>query len=286
VVLQNFVAGHSIGTPSVGELVTTVPDDWESLWQDADNLSMFDNKTPEAALIDNRSPIDFSKYGINTGTPVATISCDNEGGWIFAGFNIDNGNLSYPLTVETFFTCREPYHMNSNFIAIIGNDRHFVQNDNDLFIGLCLSTGTYDDDKYCRVYLTNNDMVYHKLANFNPDEVGEPIDNEGHIPEGKIGMTTWLNSWHHFAITIDTSNLYVFVDGKCYATIPLSNTYANEGGTTKTLGEWIALMPSKVCITSAENSGAGYSMAGLWAQFAVCKACKWTTDFTVPTEAY
>ena len=176
--------------------------------------------------------------------------------------------------------------MNSNFIMIIGNAKHFVQDDaNDLFIGLCLSTGTYDDYKYCTVYLTNNKRTYHRIANFNPDEVGEP-DGQGQIPSGKIGMTTWLNSWHHFAITIDTSNLYVFVDGKCYATIPLSNTYANEGGTTKTLGEWIALMPSKVCITSAENSGSGDSMAGLWAQFAVCKACKWTTDFTVPTEAY
>jgi hypothetical protein len=290
VLLQNFVAGHSIGTPSFGELVTTVPDDWESLWQSDSNLTMFDDKAEGASLIDNRNPIDCSKYGINSGTPVTTISCNNEGGWIVAGFDIDNGNLSYPLTAETFFTCREPYNMNTHFIMIIGNENYFYPDDSDaannLFIGLCLSTGTYDDHKYCTVYLTNNHMIYHRIANFNPDEVGEPIDNDGHVPAGKIAITTWLNSWHHFAITIDTSNLYVFVDGKCYATIPLSNTYANEGGLIKTLGEWIALMPSKVCITSAENAGSGATMSGLWAQFAVCKACKWTTDFTVPTEAY
>jgi hypothetical protein len=277
------------------ELVPTFTADWESMWQGGYDETMFVNTTEGASLIDNRSPIDCSKYGINSGTPVATISCnyDSESDWTFAGFDIDNGNLSYPLTEETFFTCRNPYSMNQHFIMILGNDRHFVQDDaNDLFIGLCLSTGTYDDDKYCRVYLTNNHLTYHRIANFNPDEVGEP-DSKGKIPEGKIAMSTWISSWHHFAFTIDASNLYVFVDGKCYATIPLSNTYANEGagetpagGITKTLGEWIALMPSKVCLTNAENAGSGMTMAGLWAQFAVCKACKWTTDFTVPTEAY
>lgn len=168
---------------------------------------------------------------------------------------------------------------------ILGSDRNGVQVvANDLFIGLVLSTSTSDDDKYCRVYLTNDHLTYHRIANFNPDAVGEP--DGGQIPAGKISMDTWISSWHHFALTIDASNLYVFVDGKCYATVPLSNTYANEAGTTKTLGEWIALMPSKVCITNAEEAGSGMTMDGLWAQFAVCKACKWTTDFTVPTEAY
>lgn len=78
VILQNFVAGHSIGTPSFGELITKVPDDWEALWQYDSNLTMFDDTTAGASLIDNRSPIDCSKYGINSGTPVATISCNYE----------------------------------------------------------------------------------------------------------------------------------------------------------------------------------------------------------------
>lgn len=296
VVLQNFVAGHSIGTPSTGEFVTTVPDDWSSLWQADGDESMFDDTDPEAPLIDNRSPINCSKYGINSGTPVATVSCnyESESDWPWAGFDIDNGNLSYPLTEETFFTCRNSESINQHFIMILGNDRYFVEHDDtELFIGLCLSTHTYEDDeyhdenKYCRVYLTNNHLTYHRIANFNPDEVGEPVDEQGTIPAGKVSMATWLSSWHHFAFTIDASNLYVFVDGKCYATIPLSNTYVDEADTTtKTLGEWIASMPSKVCITPNEAAGSGMNMAGLWAQFAVCKACKWTTDFTVPTEAY
>lgn len=296
VILQNFVAGHSIGIPSDGELITTIPEDndWEPLWQDGGDESMFDDTTTGAPLIDNRSPIDCSKYGINSGTPVTTINCNYESGWHWAGFDIDNGNLSYPLTEETFFTCRNADEINQHFVMILGNDKHVVQDDaNEFFIGLVLSTHIYENDeyhdenKYCMVYLTNNHFTYHRIANFNPDAVGEPVDDQGTIPAGKISMETWISSWHHFAFTIDTSNLYVFVDGKCYATVPLSNTYLNEAGTTtKTLGEWIASMPSKVCITCAENAGSGMTMAGLWTQFAVCKACKWTTDFTVPTEAY
>lgn len=132
---------------------------------------------------------------------------------------------------------------------------------------------------YLNIYLTDQDENEILLAGFNPDGV---TGESGHT------IYDWMTDWHHYAISIDTTNLYAFVDGKRYTTVPLSTTYTDNGGTTKTLSEWIGLMPSQVCVSSWVNSGqAGDNgLEGLWAQLAVCKACKWTTDFTVPTEAY
>lgn len=42
---------------------------------------------------------------------------------------------------------------------------------------------------------------------------------------------------------------------------------------------------SLVYVRNAANDE-GYSFDARFAQFAVCQSCKWTSDFTVPTEAY
>ena len=282
VLLQNFISGHSIGSAEHGQWVTTVPNDWNDLFQRDSHLSMFDDTTAGATLVDNRSPIDCSKYGISSGTPVATVTGDY--GWhTDLAFSFGSGNISTPFTVETFFTCREPYEFNHNFIFYIGAAKYRPENHNELHLALKISSGLNPDDPndtHIGLYLTDEFTDDHKLLGFEPDGI-----NPGTTDDGRPFFTTWISSWHHFAITADTTNLYVFVDGKLYATLALSTTITNENDVTKTLGEWIGLMPSKILITSFE-SGEGSGLCGLWAQLAVCKACKWTTDFTVPTEAY
>jgi len=282
VLLQNFISGHSIGTPDNGQWVTTVPNDWyDDLYQWDSNLSMFDDTTAGATLVDNRSPIDCSKYGISSGTPVATVTCDY--GWhTDLAFSFDSGNISTPFTVETFFACREPYEFNHNFIFYIGAAKYRPEDPNELHLALKISRfldSEDPNDTHIGLYLTDEYTDDHKLLGFEPDGINPDS------AQGGPYFTTWIASWHHFAVTVDTSNLYVFVDGKLYATLALSTTITNENSVTKTLDEWIGLMPSKILITSFE-SGEGNGICGLWAQLAVCKACKWTTDFTVPTEAY
>jgi len=76
-----------------------MPNDWHDdlMYHNNDN-TIFVNKEAGDQLIDDRKPLDFSKYGISSGTPVAALYAADSA----VSIEYDNSNISAPLTVETF----------------------------------------------------------------------------------------------------------------------------------------------------------------------------------------
>ena len=294
-ILQNFVAGHSIGTPSKFYWLPNVLTEAEceqygngsanSLSRD---FSRMVNTTAGQPCIDSDTVLDFSKYGIN-GMPCALAGIYGEfDGEV--GFELSTDTMK-PLTVETFVLARD----NESFtgavpLLCIGTDEGYNINDSKAVIYLSMSAGATEGDDFADFQLQ---IQYHGgsevvLGYFSP----EGVDNE------QVYLTTlMLNHWNHIAICIDTSNIYVFFAGKCRLTVPLSrsitleytewidNNNYNTRTVTKTLGEYIDEMDKKVCVNTFGH-GNWACFDAEWCQFAVCNTCKWTTDFTVPTEAY
>jgi len=294
-ILQNFVAGHSIGTPSKFYWLPNVLTEEEceqygngsanSLSRD---FSRMVNTTAGQPCIDSGTDLDFSKYGIN-GMPCALAGIYGEyDGEV--GFELSTDTMK-PLTVETFVLARHSESFGGAVpLLCIGTDEGYNINDSKAVIYLSINAGATEGDDFADFQLQ---IQYHGgkevvLGYFSP----EGVDNV------QVYLTTlMLNHWNHIAICIDTTNIYVFFAGKCRLTVPLSqsitleytewiddNNY-NERTITKTLGEYIDEMDKKVCV-NVFGHGNWVCFDAEWCQFAVCKACKWTTDFTVPTEAY
>ena len=97
------------------------------------------------------------------------------------------------------------------------------------------------------------------------------------------------------AATIDNNNLYLFLDGKLKGTTALntqcdfdvqkwngsSSVIEHRSGTLK---QMLDSMDSAAFIKGSNLNQNSFD--GAYAQLAVCNQCKWTSDFTSPTEAY
>ncbi len=88
---------------------------------------------------------------------------------------------------------------------------------------------------------------------------------------GKAVITR--DTWHHFAYCTSSSSHYFFVDGVLQATVTQSNP-----NTITTL--YIGGLRG----TSAMTSGCYYK--GYIDELLISSTCKWTSDFTAPTEVY
>jgi hypothetical protein len=90
-----------------------------------------------------------------------------------------------------------------------------------------------------------------------------------------ISKTVTNQTWHHVALSCDGSNLYLFYDGELLGTVVI----ASVSGLSAMLSSALKVM------VNVDSSGSGANT--IWyAQLALCDACKWTADFTVPTVAY
>ena len=91
---------------------------------------------------------------------------------------------------------------------------------------------------------------------------------------GSYGTTVITrNAWHHFALCISGSSHYYFIDGVLQATV--SQSSPNDYTTWYLGGLWGG---------SAMTSGCYY--LGYIDEIMISSTCKWTSSFTVPTNAY
>jgi hypothetical protein len=105
-----------------------------------------------------------------------------------------------------------------------------------------------------------------------------------------IEFSDWLKDWHHYAISVDSSNMYFFIDGKKAGQRALADNVTIEShdaepvSITHTLGEFLAMTSDALVIEGYNYNQESWD--GGIAQVAVCDSCKWTADFEVPTVAY
>lgn len=295
VILQNFVTGHDIGTPDLNNgcpwISTIQTDSWyENNWMGPETYggNLLSSNVGDAA-IDTSTPLDFSKYGINDGTPFAVTTCNADNTNTRVAFSIQNLE-AFPITIETF-ACGRPHYEEDDYVDIAGVVPVFT-------IGKPFDNGLNKPNlSFCVYpnggYAGEDNVIFVKadigLAYDESTEGQELIGIKYWEPGESNSMHKWLAHWHHYALTIDNDNMYMFVDGSLKGTISLStqlNFEYSSAQYNKTLREFLNEMDmSFVYVKNAGNSE-GYSFDARFAQFAVCQECKWTTDFTVPTEAY
>lgn len=303
VILQNFVTGHDIGTPDLNNGSSWVSTIQNDSWYGTNYMGLETyggnllSSTVGDASIDTSTPLDFSKYGINGGTPFSVITCNGDDYSTRVAFSTQNLE-AFPLTME-IFACGRPSEEDEDYVAdTMGPVPVFT-------IGNYASTNPYTPKpnlSFCvdtnAGYAGEDSVIFVKadigLAYDKSTEGQELIGITYWDPGMSRSMNRWLAQWHHYALSIDNDNMYMFVDGSLKGTISLSTqlNFSYTDGSfaivqyNKTLREFLSEIDmSLVYVKNASNSNGG-TFDARFAQFAVCQSCKWTSDFTVPTEAY
>ena len=324
VLLQNFIDGHSIGEPVdynddfpnwhdhwVDTVLYDDSDHADYTWCDNyDDMQRSDYKLNLLSTlvgdktIDTRTPVDFSNYNISTGTPYAIFNGAHEDEWpegsCAQSLNFDLSNTTFnPLntTIEMWTFCREPSEYSYSIpddeapLFSIGSDCYKENGDWTESFQLMVK---YDDDStksgitVCIGYdgLDGNQVTAELFGVYDIND--KFIDSD-------TWFTKWVKNWHHIALGLDGTNIYLHIDGKLVGQRALSDeiTYTyhywdDQGQQTTTYEGTIANLISQIpkWIQIGGNTRQHKSLDAGYAQLAVSDACKWTTDFQVPTTAY
>ena len=188
--LLNWV--ENIGpTPSHGSAIATsyVPgmdgsDEWTDIWSNSYETDYFASKVEGDPLIDTRSPIDFSGYGIANGTPFVEMKKVYD--W--------TAYPSYAITMpsDVVFTL-ETWYAASQYELTRGDAISLLYLDGDSS-RLNLHVVPVENRMYLRMY-------------------------DYHIESFTLADT----NYHHYAITCDGTDLRVFVDGTAVMTVALED---------------------------------------------------------------
>lgn len=316
VLLQNMVPGGSIGVPV--DYSDIYENSWHDHWIDTvlyedwhhDDYVAYDNyadiwKTSHNAnlvsydigskMIDTRNPIDFSKYQITNGTPYGIFNGDD---YTPTSLNFDLSETAFnPLntTVECWVVARpdeyDTYSLSPwQSVFAVGSSMCLVdgQWNNGFQITVCAEDN--NERSGVTVALTYSGINGSSMSLFGVYD----DENDDFIGSGTY-FKNWLLSWHHFALSIDSNYIYLLLDGKLVAQKAISDEITFEyqvweagAQTTETYEGTIAgilvQIPKWVQVGGVDQNQSCFD--GGYAQLAVSDACKWTTDFQVPTTAY
>lgn len=315
VLLQNFVEGHSTGTPlySASWITTVLYPDWDhddyeygdnydDIGATSTNNDLADN-TVGATLIDTVCPVDFSKYGISNGVPYGMINGDAEEGWQGTSLNFDLDSEHFnpnSVTVECWAKGRSStpggtyYNPTLNeYIFSLGRNN---DNSNKTAPYWSLTLNIVGANQ-------GEDAVYLTLdvdGDERPIICAATVTDDNDFLDSGMSVANWLGCWHHYVVSINATDLYFFIDGKKIADVPLSTVeefdytwWTHSGGDhiqheehfNGPISGIISQIPGLLQLKGL-NTNSWDTFDGGYAQVAVCNQCKWTDDFTVPTEAY
>jgi hypothetical protein len=262
VLLQNFLDGHTIGTPiseaDYSDFNNTYPSDksaigygWSDSWSDTNLVST----TAGTQLLYSEARFDFSKYGLTTGQLPFGYTNVNGSWYMGAGYR--------DITLPTEFTYEVWFNSPANdwegtFIAFFKENWDALKIVlSDAQMSIMFDDTIFEVDRYKPS--GSSDYAYE------PDQ--ETFEKAFPIIAG---------SWYHFALSCDGTNLYVFINGNLLGTIVIANVNG--------LAEFLATAMKEIDVV-VDDFDRGQSCVYL-AQLALCDSCKWTADFTVPTVAY
>lgn len=254
IILQNFLTGHTIGTPESGtgysQFYSTYPSDkasvgWDSKWLDTiTNYRVTGSivyTTPGAQLAfadpDMTKRFDFSKYEVALGRlpfGYLDISSNNVNGAAYA-----NVSLPQEFTIETWYLNTDYYNSYVKFLNL-----YSASLDKKLEI-----SASWDNATFAGTQIYSNWNAY-----------------------------TPLKRWNHVAITCDGTNLYIFANGTKVGTVVI----ADVTGLADFLASTLELRFNEAYVSGSYT----YHNATWYAQIAVCKSCKWTADFKKPYISY
>lgn len=310
ILLQNFVPGHIIGTidtswsRTIQDWITTVlypdwdhddyeyGDNYEDIWSSSINHDLLDS-TVGATLIDTTTPIDFSNYGITTGTPYGMITGNGDEYRLDLIFSLDS-ELFNPknVTFELFAMGRTQYNGSlyystngSETIMTLGRSYNKQEDQNCWSIFVDINTDRSEDQ--ISLMIDRNDYGVYTI--------GAVSSNSNNFLDSGLSISNWVAHWHHYAMTIDGTNIYLFIDGKKYIEVPISTniefTYKEWEGSSRVTRTYSGTIEGIIkqiepYVLLKGINGNQYSFDAGYAQVAVCTECKWTDDFTPSTTAY
>ena len=188
IILQNFLDGHTIGTPipgdsSYSDFYNTYPSDISTLWYSVDDWS--DNNlvstTAGDQLLYSDNSFDFSKYGLTTGqVPFGFCKIYD----IYHGAGYDNITLPSEWTFESWFYTpnNDPWY--GSFFEIGPDDSNLIK--------LFIYSGSIS------LFAMNNEVI-------------------------NISKTVTSQAWHHVSLSCDGTNLYLFYDGELLGTVAIAS---------------------------------------------------------------
>lgn len=190
VILQNFLDGHTIGTPisdsDHSDFYNQYPADISTLWYTVEDWSDTNlvSTTPGDQLLYSENGFDFSKYGLPAGqVPFGFCNGKKSDG---AGY----ANITLPSewTLETWF-----------YSPLSGEY-------SDPFWGSFFEIGpSYPN--LIRLFVETNSISLHAMG----DELFD------------VSKTVTNQAWHHVALTCDGTNLYTFYDGELIGTVAIAS---------------------------------------------------------------
>ena len=193
IILQNFLDGHTIGTPIPGgngysDFYNKYPADISTLWyavEDWSNTNLV-STTPGDQLLYSENGFDFSKYGLTDGQiPFGFCKCYN----IYDGAGYANVTLPSSWTLETWF------------YSPLGDGES-----TDPFWGSFFEIGpSYPN--LIRLFVETNSISLHAMG----DELFD------------VSKTVTNQAWHHVALSCDGTNLYVLYDGELIGTVAIAS---------------------------------------------------------------
>jgi hypothetical protein len=189
IILQNFLDGHTIGTPisdsDHSDFYNKYPADIGTLWYNAEDWSDTNlvSTTPGAKLLYSENGFDFSKYGLPAGQiPFGFCKCYD----IYDGAGYANITLPSEWTLESWF------------YSPLGSG--------DPFWGSFFDIGpSYPN--LIRLYVDTNSISLFAMDN-------EVLD---------VSKTVTNQAWHHVALSCDGTNLYTFYDGELIGTVAIAS---------------------------------------------------------------
>ena len=303
VLLQNFTEEHTIGTPDTEpygvstDWITTVLSigGYEQNNMSCDYSYLVDD-TEGATLLDNRNFLNFQKYNVSNGTPFGNISSNGDTNWQGMRFTLPNWSYGDNFTFEFFTRGRDgdpeyDFYMTYGLetVARIGSIQRVIASgeviqDWSLSIEVNSMGGIEGVPKSIQLLIRNS---WSDIPN-ELDSLCE-ITESSH-PEVFNGesMERFLCRWHHYAISKDDNNLYFFIDGHKVFEMALSTNLeltTSDAEFSGTLSEFLTALQPKVLLKPMQM-GTERMYDGNYAQLALCNGCKWSSDFTPPTEAY
>lgn len=191
IILQNFLDGHTIGTPISGggysDFYNTYPTDISLLWYSESDWSDTNlvSTTAGSQLLYSENGFDFSKYELPAGQ-IPFGFC--KGYDVFNGAGYDNITLPSNWTIESWFYSPA---INDNNQGWYGSFFDIGPNSSDT-ISLFINSGSIS------LHILNNQVL-------------------------EITKNVAVQTWHHIALSCDGTNLYLLYDGELLGTVAIAS---------------------------------------------------------------
>lgn len=250
IILQNFLTDHTIGTPESGTgyspFYGTYPSDKASIGWDSKWMDTITHYGVTGSIVDT-----------TPGARLVFEDPDSTKRFDFSQYGIALGRLPFGYLDISSNNVKGAAYANVSLPQEFTIEAWYLNTD---------SYNSYV--KFLNLYSASLDKKLEVAASWNNATFASTQIYSN------WNAYTPLRSWNHVALTCDGTNLYIFANGTKVGTVVI----ANVTGLAEFLASTLELRFNEAYVAGSYT----YHNATWYAQIAVCKSCKWTSDFKRP----